>query len=461
MWKQRGLRLCLGSRAQRGASPANPQGASRLAQGWSLMPLVFLLTLSGCSRKSEQEPAEAPAPVQVTAVTQDTIRRTVEADGVLYPQDQAAIMPKISAPVQKFLVNRGDHVKANQLLATLENRDLSASVTESRGQLAQAESNLRSTAASTVPEETIKAQADVDAAQQTLDAAQKLLQSRQDLLKQGALARKLVDDAQVSYAQAKGQLDTAREHLRALQSVGREEQVKTAQAQVEAARGHLQSAEAQVTYSEIRSPINGVVADRPLYPGELASPTTPLIAVMDISRVVARVNVPQAQAADLKVGQTATITQTDGSKLEGQVTVVSPATDPNTTIIQVWITAANPGERFKPGAAVHASIVTGTIRNAAIVPATAILPGEEGGTAVLTVSPDSTAHLRPVEVGVRYGDKVQILNGVKPGDEVVTVGGLGVDDKAKVKIVGAAEEESDDDTPPAPPDASKDGAPKK
>ena len=63
------------------------------------------------------------------------------ADAVLYPRDQANITPKISAPVRRFLVNRGDHVKQGQLLAELENRDLVAAATESRGQLAQAESN--------------------------------------------------------------------------------------------------------------------------------------------------------------------------------------------------------------------------------------------------------------------------------------------------------------------------------
>jgi multidrug efflux pump subunit AcrA (membrane-fusion protein) len=78
------------------------------------------------------------------------------------------------------------------------------------------------------------------------------------------------------------------------------------------------------------------------------------------------------------------------------------------------------------------------------------------------VSSDSTAHLRPVEVGVRYAGKVQILNGVKAGDEVVVAGGLGVEDKAKVKIVGAAEEDSgDDDNAPPEPSNPKDGAPKK
>ena len=425
-----------------------------------LLASTGLFVLSGCSKKAAEDTAEAPAPVQVTAVTQETIRRTVEGDGVLFPQDQAAVVPKVSAPVQRFLVNRGDRVRAGQLVATLENRDLSAAVAESKGQLNQAESNLRSTSSATVPEEVTKSEADVQSAQQTLDAAQKLLENRQKLFEQGALARKLVDDAQVSYAQAKSQLETAQAHLRVLQNVGKEEQVKTAQAQVEAARGHLQSSEAQVGYSEIRSPISGVVADRPLNVGEMASAGAPLLTVVDISRVVARVNVPQSEATTVKVGQPATITQTgQGDKLEGKVTVVSPATDANSTTVQVWVAADNPGDRFKPGAAVHAAIVTQTIRNAAVVPATAILPGEGGGTAVLTVSSDSTAHLRPVEVGVRYGDKAQIVSGVMPGDEVVVVGGLGVDDKAKVKIVGAAEEEADEDEDQSapPPAASKDG----
>jgi HlyD family secretion protein len=412
----------------------------------ALVAAAGLIALPGCAKKEKAEAAAAPAPVQVTAVTQDTIRRTVEADGVLFPRDQANVMPKISAPVQKFYVSRGDHVRAGQLLATLENRDLTAGVLASRGQVAQAEANLRSTMNATLPEQITKAQTDVESAKEQAEAAQVLLENRQKLFKEGALARKLVDDAQVAYVQAKSQLQAAQEHLRTLQGAGKEEQVKAAQAQVETARGQLQSAEAQVSYSEVRSPIAGVVADRPLYAGEMASAGTPVLNVIDISSVVARVNVPQSQAIEVKLGQSATLTVTGSSeKLDGTVSVVSPATDPNTTTVQVWVRAANPGEKFKPGAAVHAAILTETLKNAVLVPAAAILPGEEGGTAVLTVSPDSVAHLRPVDVGVHYGDKVQILNGVRPGEEVVVAGGLGVDDKSKVKIVGASEAQEDDD----------------
>ena len=148
----------------------------------------------------------------------------------------------------------------------------------------------------------------------------------------------------------------------------------------------------------------------------------------------------------MHVGQTAVLTRPDSKdEVEGKVTVVSPAADPNTTTVQIWIEVANPEERLKPGTSVHAAISTEVYKAATVVPAAAILPGEEGGTAVLTISPDSIAHKRTVTLGVRERNQVQILTGVNPGEEVVVVGGMGLDDNTKVKIVTTAVEESDDE----------------
>jgi len=428
-----------------------------------ILPILALLVLlSGCAKKEEKE-SEAPAPVQVTAVTQNTIRRTIAGDGALFPLDQANVMPKIAAPVQKFYVNRGDHVKQGQVLAVLENRDLVAAAAESKGGVAQAESNFRATEGATVPEAVTKAQTDLDAARDSRDAAKKVLDSRQQLFKDGALAGKLVDDAQLAYAQAQSQYRAADEHLKALQSVSKEEQIKGAAAQVQTAKSHYDSQEAQVVYSRVVSPISGVIADRPLNAGEMANPGSPMITVMDISRVIARVNIPESDANAVKVGQSVVITQGDSSQeIEGKVKVVSPAADVNTTTVQVWVDIPNPGERLKPGTSVHAVIVAEEFKAATVVPAAAILPGEEGGTAVLTVGSDSTVHRKTVKVGVREGNQTQILAGVSPGEEVVVVGGLGLDDKAKVKVVTTAVEESDDDdddNAPPEPKATTDKAP--
>jgi HlyD family secretion protein len=331
-------------------------------------------------------------------------------------------------------------------VAELESSDLRAAAAESKGQFDQAEANYRTTAGASIPEEVVKAELDVQSAKQAADAAQKLLENRQKLLQEGALARKLVDDAQVAYAQARSLYETAQSHLKALQSVGKQEQIKGAAAQVEAAKGHQESARAQLGYAEIHSPIAGVVSDRPVYPGEIANAGAPLLTVMDISSVSAHANIPQSEAASLKVGNAATITQT-GTDLEiaGKVTMVSPAVDPNSTTVQVWVAAANPGERLKPGTSVRVSIVAATLRKAVVVPAAAILPASDGGTSVMVVGSDSVAHEKKVQVGVREPDKVQIVSGVSPGDPVVIVGGVGLQDGAKVKIEKPGEKPAEAD----------------
>jgi multidrug efflux pump subunit AcrA (membrane-fusion protein) len=420
--------------------------------------LLALLLTAACSRTEPAVP-DAPPPVQVTSATQDTIRRVVAGDGVLYPIDQYTVMPKVQAPVQKFYANRGDHVKAGQLLALLDNRDLKAAADANKGQLAQAEANYRATTLATIPESVVKAKTDVESAKEQLDAAARALESRKSLLAQGAIARKQVDDQQVAWAAAKAQLESSEEHLRALTAAGRQEQIATAQAQIESAKATFQSAEAQVAFTELHTPIGGVVADRPIYTGDMASPGSPLFVIMDISRVVARINIPQTQADPVRVGQEAELDVAGVDQpVKGKVTVVSPATDANSTTVQVWIQVDNPGEHLKPGAGVHGKIIAEAFKAATVVPAAAILPGEEGGTAALVIDSDSVAHKRPVQLGVREGDKVQILTGVRPGESVVVVGGMGVDDKKKVRIVDTTVAEPDEDTPEpdAKPSPAKD-----
>lgn len=399
-----------------------------------LLAAGALLLLTGCAKKEQQE-SDPLVPVQVATVRTDSIRRVVTADAFLYPHDQASLMPKISAPVLAFYVNRGDHVRRGQLLAVLENRDLSAAVTESKGQYEQAQAAYRNMASGSVPEEVAKAELDTEAARQALDAAQRVYESREELFRQGALARRLVDEAQVAYVQARSQYQAAEHHRETLQRVGKEEQIKGAAAEVDAAKGRDQGAEAQLEYSQIRSPISGVIAERSVYAGEMANAGTPLITVMNVSSVVARANVSQNQIGYVHVGDSATLTPTDGtSEVAGKVIVVSPAADPGSTTTQVWVEAPNPEERLKPGVAVHVSIVAATLLNAVVIPTEALLPGSDGSSSVFAVGPDSVVHERKVEIGVRGADEVQVLSGVSPGESVVRVGGLGLQDGTKVRV---------------------------
>ena len=398
-------------------------------------PLMASLLLAGCS-KPEEPGAEPVVPVQTATVQRAPIERVVQAEAIVHPYDQAAIVPKISAPVRAFHVKRGDHVRRGQLLATLESRDLAAAALEAKGNYDQAEANYRGTTAGSLPEEIAKAQTDVQSTQEALDAAQKVLDSRKALFDQGALPRKQLDEASVAFIQARSQYEVAVRHLESLQKVGKEAQVKAAQAQVEAAKGRREGAEAQLGYAQVTSPIDGVISDRPLYAGEMANAGSPLVTVMDVSRVIARANVPTNQLHYIRVGNPATIATRDSPvELHGAVTVVSPALDPNSTTAEVWILAPNPGEHFKPGLSVQVAIVAQTIRDALVIPGAALLPSREGAEdTVLVVGPDSKAHQRKIETGVREKDLVQVLKGLAPGDRVVIVGGFGLQDNTEVRV---------------------------
>jgi len=380
------------------------------------------LGLAACSgpKQSQQGPTVA---VEVALARSMTIERKVACEAILYPGQQAAITPKISAPVRKFYVDRGSHVRAGELLAELENQDLQGTVTETQGAYEQAEAAYETTTKGSLPEEVQKAELDLRAARETRDAAQKVYAARQNLFKQGAIAHKDLDDATVSLTQARNAFEIAQKHLQALQAFGKAQELKAAGGQLAAAKGRYASAQAQLGYSLIRSPINGVVTDRPLYPGEMASSGSPLMTVMGLSRVIARAHISQQLARLLKVGDAAEISEAGTSVgVPGKVTVVSPALDPSSTTVEVWVQASNPGERLKPGSSVRLSIVAETVPNAIVVPAVAVLTGSDGSTTVMVVDAGNKPHSRDVKVGIRDGGNVQISEGLKAGERVVTVG---------------------------------------
>ena len=131
--------------------------------------------------------------------------------------------------------------------------------------------------------------------------------SRLDLFRQGALPRKDLDQAAVGLAQAEPQYELARRHLDALNAVVHKEELKGLEGQLFVReREQRQGAAAQRSYSpgRSRSPLDGVVTDRPLYPGEMAAAGLPLLTVMDISRVTARAHIPQMIWPCLRLGTT-------------------------------------------------------------------------------------------------------------------------------------------------------------
>jgi HlyD family secretion protein len=412
---------------------------------------AFMFVITGCGAPEKE--AAPVADVQVAAAQRATIEQVVSAEGVIYPRDQAVITPKITAPIQRLLVQRGSRVRKGQLLAVLENADLTAAAAESSGELQQAEAGYTTTTGASLPQELKRAEGEAAAAKASLNAQQNIYDSRKELFQQGAIPRHDLESAEVSLAQVRTQNAVAQREYEDLKRQGEIQTLKSATGQLDAAKGKYRAAQAQLSYSEIRSPIDGVVTERPQFAGELATANQPLLTVMDLSRVIAKAHIAQSEAALLKPGDTAEIkiAGTEGL-VAARVTLVSPALDASSTTVEVWVESAKPNPAIKPGMTVEITAIAKSLDDAIVVPVAAILQTPDGADYLMIAGSDGHAHQKVVSVGARRQHSAQILSGVDAGESVITSGSYALPDNAAIHVEHAPPTES---TPEAPSDKSE------
>ena len=199
----------------------------------SALLLAGAIYFHGCS-SSEKEPTPLVT-VQVTPAKRGPIELEVSSDAVVYPLQQAVIMPKITSTIAKFYVQRGTRVKQGQLLALLENKDLAGAAEQSKGEFEQAEASYATTVGASLPQQIQKAELDAKAAKLAFDAQQKVYDARKQLYEQGALPRRDFDMADVALAQARSANEQAQKQLADLQRLGKEQTLKSATGQRSAA----------------------------------------------------------------------------------------------------------------------------------------------------------------------------------------------------------------------------------
>jgi HlyD family secretion protein len=409
----------------------------------SSMLLLFLPT-AGC-HKTETVPTPE-VEVRAAQPERGSINESIIADATLSPVAQAAIVPKVTAPVKKFLVQRGDRVKAGQLLATLENSDLSAAEMDNKGAFTAAQAGYDTATKATVPEEFTKAQLDLTQAKANLELNKSIVASRTQLFSQGAIPGRDLDTAKATLVQAQAAYDIASQHLESVQKTSNQASLESAKGQLESAKGKYLAAQAQLSYTEIRSPIDGVVTDRPNFAGETSAAGSPLITVMDTSSLIAKLHVAQSQAQQLAIGSAGTIDVPGiDSPVDAKVSLISPALDPGSTTVEVWLKIENHKGALKAGTPVHASITGHGVKNALLIPVEALQTATDGSKYVMVVGTDNAAHKQAVTVGISNSKVVQVLSGLTDKASVVTVGAYGMDDGTKVKMGTGEKADGDKD----------------
>ena len=397
----------------------------------------FCVFLAACSRENETKP-EPVVEVKAARTEVADLDVTVHAPAAVFPRQQANIASRVTSPIRELRARKGDSVSAGQVLAVLENRDVRAQQQEALAALEDATAQLQKISTGTLPTDIERARGQLATAEAALNQARKIYDRRAELFKLGAIPARDLLVSQTELANANANYEVARRSLDLLETQSREKDIRIAESRVAQARARLAQVEALLQFTELRAPFAGTITEQLLYPGDMAKPETSLFTVMDLAVAVARAQVPEAEAREIRLKQRCDFMPADSKdrKFGGKVSLVNKAVDPARRTVEVWCDLQNPDRWLRAGVFGAVDIVTGTAPKSILVPQSAVqfVEGTRSG-AVLVVDGKRVAHKREVETGMISQGKVQIRSGLRAGELVVVEGGYGLPDGTEVRIL--------------------------
>ena len=396
--------------------------------------LFFLVILMSCAHP-EDEAAKKPVVAVKTALAEGaSVDLVLREPATIFPREQANITPRLSGVIRELKARKGDHVAAGAVLATLENRDLAAQREEAQAMLADAQANLEKTRRGTLPTDIERARGQVATSRALLNQAQTVYDRRKALFDQGAIPNRDLLVSETDLSTAKTNFAVATKSLELLEQQSQGQDIRMAEARVAQATSRLDNVAAQLQYAEIRAPFTGFITEQFQYVGDLAQPSAPIFTLVDLAVVSARAQVPEAEAARVKLGQACQFLSGETNAIEGRVGVINRAVDSQRRTVEMWCEITRPPASLRAGAFGSVTFSTGHLANTVLVPVGA-LQLEEGtrkGT-LLVVDDKGVAHRREVEVGELQGEKRVVLSGVKAGERIVIEGGYELPEGTAVK----------------------------
>lgn len=362
-----------------------------------VLVLAFLL-LGGCSPGDEDEGVSGVA-VETAETVQSSIEQTFELTGDVEAANSVRLFGQIPDRLVEVGVDVGDFVRAGQVLARIRDEGPQAGVE-------QIEANLR-------------------AARVNLANLQDELERSRRLNQAGAMANQTLETLQT--------------------------RTQGAQSQVEQLEAALDQARAGLSNAAITAPFDGVIAERYLEAGDMAGPGIPVLRLVSTGRVKVETEVSQERLGQIRIGMPARVRVSawPSEVFAGEVTSIAPVLDPMTRMSAIEIAVANRQDRLRPGMFAEVTMVVTATGGAVVIPLDAVLDeyryvafgadarreGDGGIDAQVFVVIEGTAHLREVRLGIIGTDIVQVLEGLVPGEEVVTVGKYQLVDGAAVRVL--------------------------
>jgi RND family efflux transporter MFP subunit len=376
--------------------------------------------------------------VSVAKAERQPIAAETSAIGTVFPREQATVAAKVSAQIRSMRILKNQVVKAGEVIALLESRDLVAQRNEAVAALNQERASERSVTTGTIPQTNAQDQKALRDAQARVRTASATYERRLVLYQKGGISKKDLETSQMDLTTSENELRLAEQTVVLRTKAINPNDRALAAARVQAAQQRVATLDAQLSYATIRAPITGVVTDQFQYQGEFAAAGGKLVNIADLSEVIVKAQFADTIVAQAKVGDPATVQPTDqaGERMTGKVSLISRSSDPLNRTVEVWVNLGNGAGRLLAGGAAQVSVATNQTGDAIVVPATAVTldaTNSDTGT-VMVVDASNVAHETKVTVGIRTPQTVQITSGLQGGETVVVIGNYALPDGAKVEV---------------------------
>ena len=376
------------------------------------LSLSAVVWLAACSARKPEAKAEANAnraPERVEVATAPVVERNaargIEVVGSFEAEDEVTVSSQAAGNLDQITVDIGTPVRAGQVIGRIDQRELKLKVDQADAALKQAEAKLGIPAGSKLNPEH---QPDVRQAKAALERARYDLNAAQNLVTNGDISRQQVDVYQKTFEQAEARYQAAIENVRNLV------------AQVEEKRAMLELAKKLLTDTTILSPIGGVVKEKVASRGEYLQPGKPVVTIVQISPLRLKLEVPEALAASIRQGQEVTLrvdTFAD-REFKGRIKRINPSVDEKNRSLMAEAEVRNDNGQLRPGMFARAQIVSEAKGTALMVPEKAVV-SLAGVNKVFVLEGDHATE-RQVKLGLRDGTLVEIIEGVKIGDRIIT-----------------------------------------
>jgi len=344
-----------------------------------MLPLLFF---TSCKKKEVKAPAEKAVNVRVQAAEKKSLRPFLDTTGTLNPYEEVIVSAEVDGILKSVNIDNGTAVSKGMLLAVIDDTDYGLEVKRAEAALRQAQATFENT---------------------KLEFGRK-----QSLYKEQLVTQQQFDDVST--------------------------RLSLAESDVERAKAALSLAKQKLIKTRIYSPLSGVVKEKKVSAGDYVKNGANLFVVIQSNPVKLNFTVTEREVGKLRKGQDVTfkVDAFPDREFKGKVNIIYPGLEEKTRTLQVEALVPNPDNALKPGLFAHVILYTGPERNTILVPIISLL--YEGEKVKVFVVEGDRAKERPVKTESKYGEMMEITDGIKEGEQVVVVGQQNLSEGVKVNV---------------------------